>query len=438
MDGSTKQARRAPAGPGAGTRTGTRDCEVLIAGGGLVGLTLGIALADAGLDVIVIDRDAPAAVQAATFDGRASAIARGSQQALAAIGLWDAMAASAQPIEDIRVSDGRVGHPVSRLFLHYDCEEVDGAPLGYMLENRSIRAALHAKAPHTAGLRLLAPAQVVDMSRDAHACTVTLDDGRTLSAQLMVAADGKRSRLRAAAGIPVTAWDYPQAGIVCTVAHAEPHHGTAHENFLPSGPFAMLPLRDGDDGTGRSVHRSSIVWTEKRDLAAAMMAQDDATLSAEIQRRFGDSLGALGVIRPRWSYLLSLSLAKDTVAERFALVGDAARGIHPISGQGLNLGIKDVAALAEVLIDARRLGLDPGQVSVLRRYARWRRFDNLTLIAVTDGLNRLFSNDAAPLRLARDLGLAAVDRMPPLKRFFMRHAMGLVGDLPRLIRGEAL
>jgi 2-octaprenyl-6-methoxyphenol hydroxylase len=410
------------------------DCEVLIVGGGMVGLTLGLTLAGAGVEVVVVDREDPTKVQDAAFDGRASAIARGSQQALAGAGLWGAMAPSAQPILEIRVSDGRVGAGASPLFLHYDHRDVDEAPLGYIVENRALRRALHAEVGRRGGLRLAAPRQIAALERGPAGVDARLDDGRKLRARLAVAAEGRNSPLREAAGIRTTRWSYPQAGIVCTVAHERPHHGVAHEHFLPSGPFAMLPMTDAADGT----HRSSIVWTERRDLAPAMMALDGEDFAREIARRFGDSLGRLEAIGGRWCYPLSLLYAERSVDRRLALVGDAAHGIHPIAGQGLNLGLRDVAALAEAVVDARRLGLDVGGAEALARYQRWRRVDSLMLIAATDGLNRLFSNDLAPLRLARDLGLAAVNRMPPLKRFFMNHAMGLVGDLPRLIRGEAL
>ena len=412
----------------------TGDCEVLIVGGGMVGLTLGLTLAGAGVEVVVVDREDPAKVQDAAFDGRASAIARGSQQALAGAGLWDAMAPAAQPILDIRGSDGRVGAGASSLFLHYDHREVGDAPLGYIVENRAIRRALHAEAGRRGGLCLAAPGQVAALERGPGGAEARLDDGTKLRARLAVAAEGRNSPLREAAGIRTTKWNYAQSGIVCTVAHERPHHGVAHENFLPSGPFAMLPMIDAEDGT----HRSSIVWTERRDLAPAMMALEPGDFAREIARRFGDSLGRLEAIGGRWCYPLSLLYAERMIDRRLALVGDAAHGIHPIAGQGLNLGLRDVAALAETVVDARRLGLDLGGAEVLARYERWRRADSLLLIAATDGLNRLFSNDIAPLRLARGLGLAAVNRMPPLKRLFMNHAMGLVGDLPRLIRGEAL
>ena len=413
--------------------------EVLISGGGMVGLTLGIALAGAGIEVVVVDAADPAAVTDAGFDGRASAIARGTQRLLAALGVWPGMAEAAEPILEIRVSDGRTGAAASRLFLHYDrrelAEETD-EPLGFIVENRAVRTALHARAAALPALQLVAPGRLARVERGGGAtpAAAELADGRRLRARLVVAAEGRGSPLRAAAGIRVSAWDYPQCGIVCTVAHELPHQGVAHEHFLPAGPFALLPMTDAADGS----HRSSLVWTERRDLVAAVLALDDAAFGAELQRRFGDSLGRLAPAGRRWSYPLSLMHAERYIDHRLALVGDAAHVIHPIAGQGLNLGLRDVAALAETVVEAHRLGLDPGDPSVLSRYQQWRRFDNTVLMIATDGLNRLFSNDLGPLRLARDVGLAAVNRMPPLKRLFMRHAMGLVGDLPRLIRGQSL
>ena len=424
---------RGPAGSGAG------ESEVLVVGGGLVGLSLAIVLAEAGLEVALVDAQAPEAMAAPAHDGRASAIARGSQQALEAAGLWDAMAGAAQPILEIRVSDGQLGRPASPLFLHYDREEVDGRPLGYMVENRVIRTALQDRAAGQARLRLLAPEKVTALERGPGWAEAALASGGRLRARLVVAADGKASPLRSGARIRTVNWDYPQVGIVATVGHEFPHNGVAHECFLPSGPFAMLPLPDGPLAEGGpDLHRSSIVWTEKRALAPKLLALDDGAFAAEMTRRFGRSLGELTAAGQRWSYPLSLTYATKSTLRRLALVGDAAHAIHPIAGQGLNLGLRDVAALAEVVVDAHRLGLDPGELPVLKRYESWRRVDNLMLLAVTDGLNRLFSNDLPPLRLARDLGLGLVNRVPPAKRFFMRHAMGLVGDLPRLIQGRPL
>lgn len=398
--------------------------ELVIVGGGLVGLTLGIAVAEAGLDVAVIDRDDPAATVAAAFDGRGSAIAYGSRQALAAIGLWGKLAEDASPILEIRVADDN-----APLFLHYDHRDVGDQPLGWIVENRALRQALLARASELPRLRHLAPLTVADVERSSAGALVRLADERAISARLVAAADGKTSPLRQAAGIRTVTWSYPQTGIVVTVRHERPHGGVAVEHFLPAGPFAILPL------TG---NRSSIVWTERADLAPRILALPDAEFAAELGRRFGDFLGSLEIVGPRWSYPLSFLHAERYVAERLALVGDSAHVIHPIAGQGLNLGLRDVAALAEVLVDARRLGLDIGDAQVLARYERWRRLDNWMLSAATDSLNRLFSNAIPTVKLARDLGLATVNRLPPLKRLFMRHAMGVMGELPRLVRGEAL
>jgi 2-octaprenyl-6-methoxyphenol hydroxylase len=402
----------------------TLRSELVIAGGGMVGLTLAIACASAGVEVVVIDREAPPRMVEEAFDGRASAIAFGSKQALAGIGLWPRVAAQAEAIREIRVADG--GSP---LFLHYDHAELGEDPLGWIVENRVLRRALFARLSELPTLRHLAPATVERAERGPGAVTVALEDGRRVRGALLIAADGRLSPLRRAAGIKTVEWSYPQIGIVCTVRHERPHLGIAVEHFLPAGPFAILPM------TG---NRSSIVWTERAALAPRMMALDEGGFLAELKRRFGDFLGDLAIVGPRWSYPLSLMHAERYAGHRLALIGDAAHVIHPIAGQGLNLGLRDVAALAELIVDARRLGLDIGNAELLARYERWRRFDNTMLAAVTDGLNRLFSNSLAPLAAARDVGLAVVNRLPPMKRFLMRHAMGVVGDLPRLVRGERL
>lgn len=406
--------------------------EVLIVGGGMVGMTLASALGEAGLSVCVVDRNDPAAVLDAAFDGRASAIAFGSQRVLRALGLWPRLERDAEPILDIRVTDGD-----SSLFLHFDHRDLGPAPLGYMVENRAIRSALLDHVRTIPSVRILAPVTLASLARGKGHVEAALADGRELRAAVAIGADGRHSRLREGAGIATTGWSYPQTAIVCTVAHSRPHHGIAHERFLPAGPFAILPMtpltRDG-----QACHRSSIVWTERAHLAPALLRLNEADFNAELAKRFGGHLGALRVLGRRWSFALALMHAESYIAHRLALVGDAAHAIHPIAGQGLNMGLRDVAAAAEVLVDARRLGLDIGDVSVLERYQRWRRFDNLVLCAATDALNRLFSNDLAPLRLARDLGLAAVNGVGPLRRFFMRQAMGVLGELPRLVRGEPL
>jgi 2-octaprenyl-6-methoxyphenol hydroxylase len=409
--------------------SGNLDTDVLIVGGGMAGMTLACALAGAGVGVAVIDRQPMAATAAPGYDGRASAIAYASAQALKGIGVWPLLERHASPIVDIRVADGHPLRGISPLFLHYDHREVGDRPFGYIVENRHIRSALHIFAGSLSKLTLLAPAELTALLRDGGRAEARLADGGTVRARLAVAADGRFSRIRQDAGIASTSLRYRQTSIVCTVNHERAHNGVAVELFLPGGPFAMLPMTE---------NRCNVVWTERADLAPAYLALDDADFLDELGRRFGDWLGAIALTGPRFSYPLGVMHAARYTDRRLALLGDAAHAIHPIAGQGLNLGLRDVAALAELIVDSHRLGLDPAGPQVLERYERWRRFDNLLLTAVTDGLNRLFSNDIGAIRLARDLGLAAVDRLPPVKRFLMRHAMGVVGDLPRLVRGEAL
>ena len=404
--------------------------EAVIAGGGLVGATLAIALGQAGLTVAVVDTQDPLAGLDAAFDGRASAIALGTQRLLDRLGIWALLADDAAPIMDIRVSEG-----TSPLFLHYDHREAGDQPFGFMVENRNLRRALHHRVCELENVTVRAPAAIASLQRGSGCVDAILADGRRIRAPLAIAAEGRNSPSRDAAGIRVTRWSYDQAGIVCSIRHQRHHDFIAHEHFLPAGPFAILPLV-GD--CRRPGHCSSIVWTEKAELAPAMMALDDGEILAELKQRVGDFLGEIEVIGPRWSHSLSLQFAETVLARRLALIGDAAHAMHPIAGQGLNMGLRDVAALAEVILDARRLGLDIGSSVVLERYQRWRRFDNGLMMAATDGLNRLFSNRVRPLRLARDLGLAAVNKLPPVKRLFMRNAMGLAGALPRLMRDQPL
>jgi len=412
------------------------DVELLVAGGGLNGLLLGIAVAEAGLKVAVVDRQDPATMLGEAFDGRASAIAYGSKLVLDGTGVWPAIASEAEPIREIRVADDD-----SPLFLHYDHRDLGGdTPLGYIVENRVLRRALFERARELPSLTLLAPQTVETVTRDDAAAVASLGNGSRLSARLVAAADGKESPLRKAAGIRTVEWRYQQTGIVTTVAHERPHAGIAVEHFLPAGPFAILPMTDepSQDVARPRRGRSSIVWTENAALAPHLMRLPDAAFAEELHMRFGDFLGLIEPVGPRWAYPLSLMQAERYTARRLALVGEAAHVIHPIAGQGLNVGVRDVAALAELIVDQRRRGLDIGDEWVLERYQRWRRTDALVLAAVTDGLNRLFSNTIPPLRLARDLGLAAVHRLPPLKRLLMRHAMGTLGDRPRLARGQPL
>jgi 2-octaprenyl-6-methoxyphenol hydroxylase len=401
------------------------DAELVIAGAGLNGMLLAVACAGAGLPVAVVDPQDPAAMLDAGFDGRTSAIAYGSRLVFDGIGLWPDIAAEAEPIREIRVADD--GSP---LFLHYDHRDLGSdQPLGYIVENRVLRAGLLRRARALPTLRVITPRRVAAVEASETGVVALLDGGEQLRARLVAAADGANSPLRRAAGIAAVEWRYRQTGIVTTVAHDRPHHGVAVEHFLPSGPFAILPM------TG---NRSSIVWTEHADLAPRLLALPDTDFAEELRVRFGGFLGRVEPVGPRWSYPLALLQAERYAARRLALVGEAAHVIHPIAGQGLNIGIRDIAALAELVVDARRLGLDIGDGALLERYQRWRRADALLLAAVTDGLNRLFSNTIAPVRLARDAGLAIVNRLPPLKRLLMRHAMGMLGDRPRLARGEPL
>ena len=416
-----------------------KQADVVIAGGGLVGLPLGLALAQGGLKVVVADAAPVARVLDPKFDGRVSALAYASVRMLRALGVWDHLAPHAQPIHEILVTDGKPGRPASPFSMHFDAAEVGADALGHIAENRHTRMALHAVAEHCANLTLLAPAKVKSVAVGAGGATVTLADGEQILCALAVAADGRESPLRAEAGIGVVGWSYPQIGIVATVEHEKPHNGVAYEHFLPSGPFAILPMTpaSGNEATGHpKANRSSLVWTEARTKAPALLALDDVRFNEELSRRFGNHLGKTRAAGPRWSYPLSFHIARDFVRPRLALAGDCAHGIHPIAGQGLNLGLKDAAALAEVLLDAARLGRDIGSLDTLKRYERWRRFDSFTLSASTDALNWLFSNDIAPIRHLRDLGLGIVDAIGPARRFFMRHAGGDVGKLPKLLKGE--
>jgi 2-octaprenyl-6-methoxyphenol hydroxylase len=398
--------------------------DLVIIGGGLTGLALACAVGSVGLTTVVIETQPVRRLTDTTFDGRVTAIARGSKLLLEASGVWAHVAGMAQPILDIEV-----GEQGSAAGVHYDHRAVGDEPLGWIAENRHIREALLARVDALPCVALLAPASVTRLDRTSAAAAIALADGSVYRAPLVVVAEGKGSRTREAAGISSRTWDYGQTGIVCTLAHQLPHRGRAVERFFPDGPFAMLPM------TGQ---RSSIVWALRNDLADSVRQLDDRMFLGELAERFGNALGDLALEGPRWHYPLALVWADRYVDRRLILVGDAARGIHPIAGQGWNLALRDVAAVAELVVDRVRLGLDPGDPANLERYAAWRRFDSLALIAVTDGINRLFANDVFPLKLARNIGLATVERLPSAKRFFMRHAMGLIGDLPRLMRGEAL
>jgi 2-octaprenyl-6-methoxyphenol hydroxylase len=416
-------ARKEEAGRGAMTEAASR-VDVLIAGAGIVGLALAVALRQAlgpAFGIAVADPG----LGGARNDPRATAIVASARRLFETMGVWDQV--PSQPILDMVVTDSHVSDAVRPTFLTFAGEVEAGEPFGHMVENAPLVATLLARA-ESEGVTLH-PFAVRDSSLAEPNVDVEMANGERLSAALLIGADGARSGIRERAGIALHGWAYPQSAIVTTIAHERDHNGRAEEHFLPAGPFAMLPL------TGR---RSSIVWTEETREAQRIVSLPEDEFHAEVERRFGLRLGEMKVAGPRGVHPLGLWFARAFIAERIALIGDAAHVIHPIAGQGLNMGLKDVAALAEVIVDAVRLGLDPGSLAVLDRYQRWRRFDTMAMAVATDGLNRLFSNRSDVLRLVRDVGLGLVDRLPALKRLFIREAAGLVGELPKLLRGEAL
>jgi len=403
------------------------DTDILIAGGGFAGLTLAVALRQALSETFAVTVADPSLVKSHADDERASAIVAAARRLFETIGVWNAVAGDAQPILDMVVTDSRLGDAVRPTFLTFEGEIEPGEPFAHMVDNRRLVGALAEKA-RDMGADLWTAA-VADFSSASDRVYVSLSDGTALNARLLVAADGARSTIRSRAGIATHGWSYGQSAIVINVEHERDHHGRAEEHFLPAGPFAILPLK------GR---RASIVWTETTSEAERIMALPEDAFHAELEQRFKLHLGNIKAIGTRRAHPLGFFVARSFVAERIALVGDAAHLIHPIAGQGLNMGLKDVAALAEVIVDAARLGLDPGSADVLERYQRWRRFDTMAMGVATDGLNRLFSNRSDLLRFVRDVGLGLVDRLPGLKRLFIREAAGLVGEVPKLLRGEAL
>ena len=403
------------------------QAEVAIGGAGFAGLALAIALRQGLGDPFTVTVADPALAHARSKDPRASAIAAAARRLFEAIGVWGAVTDHAQPILDMVVTDSKLDNAVRPTFLTFGGEVEEGEPFAHMIENRYLVDALAEKAK-SLGVELRAT-PVAGFAANANSTDVQFADGETITARLLVGADGARSLIREQAGIATHGWNYDQSAIVTTVAHERGHNGRAEEHFLPAGPFAILPL------TGR---RCSIVWTETSGEAERIVALADDEFHAELEKRFGLQLGDIEIVGPRRAFPLGLFTARTFIGERLALVGDAAHILHPIAGQGLNLGLRDVAALAETIADAARLGLDPGGPEVLERYQRWRRFDTMTMGVATDGLNRLFSNHSDALRLVRDIGLGLVERMPMLKRMFIREAAGVTGDVPKLLKGEAL
>lgn len=399
--------------------------DVIILGGGLVGLTLAIALDRHGLDVIVVDPADPEQQVAPSYDGRATAVASSSWRMLEAIGVADRLAGVTCAIRAIRVSDG-----LKRGGIIFDPGD-DEDPLGIMVENRLLRAALRETALAAERVALLMPARPVEVVRDAAGARVTLADGRALAAPLLVGAEGRNSPMREAAGVAMAEWRYDHVAIVATVTHERPHQETAYEIFYPHGPFAILPMLAGENGRPRS----AIVWSVKARDAAPTLGLPDRALAHEIEKRMGGFLGKVALAGPRWNYPLGFHHAARITAGRLALIGDAAHGIHPIAGQGLNLGFRDAAALAEVLVEGARLGLDPGDAQLLARYERWRSLDTWMVAMATDSLTRLYGVPGRAASAVRRLGMGAVERIGPLKHRLMAEARGEAGELPLLLRG---
>jgi len=401
--------------------------DSIIIGSGLVGSAMAVSLARAGLKVALIDAQDPKRNTQQAYDGRASALSLGSRRVLESIGVWERIVGKS-PIYDIRACEG-----FSPLHVHYDHRAVGAEPFGHIIENNLVRTALYQAVREQTLIDWHAPAEAVSIERSETAVTVALSDGTMLQAPILLVADGKFSTTRKRVGIEARVVEYGQTAIVCTITHRRPHEGLALERFMAPGPFAVLPMTQDASG----LPRSNIVWTESHAMAARMLELKDEEFLAELRLRLGNYLGELGLSGPRHSYPLTLVLAERYTDARVALVGDAAHGIHPIAGQGVNLGYRDVAALAELMMDQARLGLDLGSATMLAHYERWRRFDATSTAMVMDGLNRLFSNRFSPLRLARNLGLGVVNEIAPLKRFLMMDAMGLTGDLPRMMKEAA-
>ena len=401
------------------------DSDIVIVGGGLNGPALALALAKSGLTVTVIDSLSETARKNAAFDGRAYALALSSVRLLRAIGIWQRVADHGQPMLDIKVSDGRAGEGPSPFFMHFDHAEIEEGPMGYMLEDRHLRRAFLDAIKDTPGITQIRDT-VTAQEVDAQGVRVTLASGKTLAARLLVGSDGRASGTARRAGIQRTGWGYGQTALVAAIEHERPHEGVAHQFFMPPGPLAILPLPG---------NVSSIVWSESDATAARFAALSDKDFMQVLRPRFGDFLGHIKLKGKRFTYPLNLTLANSFVADHVALIGDAAHGMHPIAGQGLNAGLRDVAALAQVLGEARQRGEEIGAADVLARYQQWRRFDTATLALVTDMTNKLFSNDNPLLRLGRDLGMGALNAIPKLRRGFIREAAGLTGDLPDLMKG---
>lgn len=401
------------------------DCDIAIVGGGLNGPALALAAAQVGLRVIVLDATSHKPRKNAKFDGRAYALALASKRLMAAVGVWEKVAQDAEPMLNIRVSDGHAGVGASPFFMDFDHAELEEGPMGYMVEDRHLRYALQAAMQTSPLIEYRLATRVTGQSTGPEGVTLSLANNQKITTRLLVGADGRQSSTAARAGITYTGWQYGQTALVCAVEHDRPHGGVAHQFFMPAGPMAVLPL---------SARRSTVVWSEKTDSAAVIKTLDDAAFLDVLRPRFGDFLGDIALTGGRFSYPLGMMIAKSYIAPNVALIGDAAHGVHPIAGQGLNAGLRDVAALIQVLSEAKQRGEDFASQPVLARYQLWRRFDATALAVATDGFNRLFSNDNPILRLGRDLGMGMLNAMPKVRRGILREAAGLTGDLPDLMR----
>lgn len=401
------------------------DCDIAIVGGGLNGPALALAAAQVGLRVIVLDATSHKPRKNAKFDGRAYALALASKRLMAAVGVWENVTQDAEPMLNIRVSDGHAGVGASPFFMDFDHAELEEGPMGYMVEDRHLRYALQAAMQTSPLIEYRLATRVTGQSTGPEGVTLSLANNQKITTRLLVGADGRQSGTAARAGITYTGWQYGQTALVCAVEHDRPHGGVAHQFFMPAGPMAVLPL---------SARRSTVVWSEKTDSAAVIKTLDDAAFLDVLRPRFGDFLGDIALAGGRFSYPLGMMIAKSYIAPNVALIGDAAHGVHPIAGQGLNAGLRDVAALIQVLSEAKQRGEDFASQPVLARYQLWRRFDATALAVTTDGFNRLFSNDNPILRLGRDLGMGMINAVPKMRRGILREAAGLTGDLPDLMR----
>ena len=402
------------------------DHDISIVGGGLAGTALALGLANAGFSVCIVDKLALDTRTHASFDGRSYALALASVRLLKGIGVWQDISSNAQPMLEIKVTDGRAGEGPAPWMMHFDHAEIDEGPMGHMVEDRHLRNAVMAHLDTHDRITQIPAETVITQDLKPDGITLHLESRRSIKSQLVVGADGRSSGIAERAGISRTGWDYGQTALVCAVAHEKSHNGIAHQFFMPNGPLAILPLTQ---------NRSSIVWSESKHRANILKSLDDAAFLDELRPAFGSFLGEISLTGKRYTYPLNLTLANSMIADRIALIGDAAHGVHPIAGQGLNAGLRDVAALIDVLMDARRIGQDIGSEQILRHYQEWRRFDTATLALATDAFNRLFSNDNPLLRLARDMGMGVVNSVPALRRSFVREAAGLTGDLPSLMQG---